>query len=217
MLVNLLLLRGNMGKEGAGILPVRGHSNVQGQRTVGITEKAAKVPVDNLRRQFGFEPPSEDGVNTVEACEGILDGKYPRLHRPGRQLVRAIPDTPQMEPAWRKLRLSVQVSTKLNRNHPITGEVSYILPCLGRTEIDRQATGEQRHTTEDSTGCIRWRGAASRLANCSIGTGDHRATGRCHARAQPDAGLGRLGRGLQPDPATPSPRATRRSSTTSRA
>jgi len=161
MLVNLLLLRGNMGKEGAGILPVRGHSNVQGQRTVGITEKAAKVPVDNLRRQFGFEPPSEDGVNTVEACEGILDGSIRGFIGLGGNFVRAIPDTLQMEPAWRKLRLSVQVSTKLNRNHLITGEVSYILPCLGRTEIDRQATGEQRHTTEDSTGCIRaWRGAA---------------------------------------------------------
>ncbi|WP_312234700.1 FdhF/YdeP family oxidoreductase, partial [Stutzerimonas nitrititolerans] len=161
MLVNLLLLRGNMGKEGAGILPVRGHSNVQGQRTVGITEKAAQVPVDNLRRQFGFEPPSEDGVNTVEACEGILDGRIRGFIGIGGNFVRAVPDSSRIEPAWRRLRLSVQVSTKLNRSHLVTGEVSYILPCLGRTEIDRQATGEQRHTTEDSTACIRaWRGAA---------------------------------------------------------
>ncbi|WP_312592728.1 FdhF/YdeP family oxidoreductase [Stutzerimonas nitrititolerans] len=161
MLVNLLLLRGNMGKEGAGILPVRGHSNVQGQRTVGITEKAVQVPVDNLRRQFGFEPPSEDGVNTVEACEGILDGRIRGFIGMGGNFVRAVPDSSRIEPAWRKLRLSVQVSTKLNRSHLVTGEVSYILPCLGRTEIDRQATGEQRHTTEDSTACIRaWRGAA---------------------------------------------------------
>ena len=161
MLINLLLLRGNMGKEGAGILPVRGHSNVQGQRTVGITEKATKVPADNLRRQFGFEPPNEDGVNTVEACEGIIEGRIKGFIAMGGNFVRAVPDTSQIEPAWRKLRLSVQVSTKLNRNHLITGEVSYILPCLGRTEIDRQATGEQRHTTEDSTACIRaWRGAA---------------------------------------------------------
>jgi len=161
MLVNLLLLRGNMGKEGAGILPVRGHSNVQGQRTVGITEKAAQVPVDNLRRQFGFEPPSENGVNTVEACEGIIDGSIKGFIAMGGNFVRAVPDTSRIEPAWRKLRLSVQVSTKLNRSHLVTGEVSYILPCLGRTEIDRQATGEQRHTTEDSTACIRaWRGAA---------------------------------------------------------
>ncbi len=161
MLVNLLLLRGNMGKEGAGILPVRGHSNVQGQRTVGITEKAKKVPADNLRRQFGFEPPAEDGVNTIEACEGILAGRIKGFVAMGGNFVRAIPDTLQMEPAWRKLQLSVQVSTKLNRNHLVTGKVSYILPCLGRTEIDRQATGEQRHTTEDSTGCIRaWRGVA---------------------------------------------------------
>ncbi|WP_312960522.1 FdhF/YdeP family oxidoreductase [Stutzerimonas nitrititolerans] len=160
-LVNLLLLRGNMGKEGAGILPVRGHSNVQGQRTVGITEKAAQVPVDNLRRQFGFEPPSEDGVNTVEACEGILAGRIRGFIGMGGNFVRAVPDSSRIEPAWRRLRLSVQVSTKLNRSHLVTGEVSYILPCLGRTEIDRQATGEQRHTTEDSTACIRvWRGAA---------------------------------------------------------
>lgn len=161
MLVNLLLLRGNMGKEGAGILPVRGHSNVQGQRTVGITEKAEKVPADNLRRQFGFEPPSDDGVNTVEACEGILAGKIKGFIAMGGNFVRAVPDTLQMEPAWRNLQLSVQISTKLNRSHLITGKVSYILPCLGRTEIDRQATGEQRNTTEDSTGCIRaWRGVA---------------------------------------------------------
>ena len=161
MLVNLLLLRGNMGKEGAGILPVRGHSNVQGQRTVGITEKAVQVPVDNLRRQFGFEPPSEDGVNTVEACEGILAGRIRGFIGMGGNFVRAVPDSSRIEPAWRRLRLSVQVSTKLNRSHLVTGEVSYILPCLGRTEIDRQATGEQRHTTEDSTACIRaWRGAA---------------------------------------------------------
>ncbi|WP_313104597.1 FdhF/YdeP family oxidoreductase [Stutzerimonas nitrititolerans] len=161
MLVNLLLLRGNMGKEGAGILPVRGHSNVQGQRTVGITEKAAQVPVDNLRRQFGFEPPGEDGVNTVEACEGILAGRIRGFIGMGGNFVRAVPDSSRIEPAWRRLRLSVQVSTKLNRSHLVTGEVSYILPCLGRTEIDRQATGEQRHTTEDSTACIRaWRGAA---------------------------------------------------------
>ncbi|MGS0639674.1 CbbBc protein, partial [Citrobacter sp. VF227] len=85
----------------------------------------------------------------------ILDGSIRGFIGLGGNFVRAIPDTLQMEPAWRKLRLSVQVSTKLNRNHLITGEVSYILPCLGRTEIDRQATGEQRHTTEDSTGCIR--------------------------------------------------------------
>ncbi|MBA1273183.1 FdhF/YdeP family oxidoreductase [Stutzerimonas azotifigens] len=162
MLVNLLLLRGNMGKEGAGILPVRGHSNVQGQRTVGITEKAAKAPADNLRRQFGFEPPSEDGVNTVEACEGILAGRIKGFVAMGGNFVRAVPDTLQMEPAWRRMRLSVQVSTKLNRTHLITGQVSYILPCLGRTEIDRQATGEQYNTTEDSTGCIRaWRGVAT--------------------------------------------------------
>lgn len=165
MLVNLLLLRGNMGKEGAGILPVRGHSNVQGQRTVGITEKASHVPAENLKKQFGFQAPQDDGVNTVEACEGIVSGKVKAFIGLGGNFVRAVPETLLMEPAWRRLRLTVQISTKLNRNHLVHGEKSYILPCLGRTEIDVQATGEQRHTTEDSTGCIRaWRGVAKPAA-----------------------------------------------------
>jgi molybdopterin-dependent oxidoreductase alpha subunit len=152
MLVNLLLLRGNIGKPGAGICPVRGHSNVQGQRTVGISEKPELVPLDRLADQFGFEPPREKGMNTVEACEGIIAGKVSAFLMLGGNFVRAIPERGKMEEAWRRLGLTVSISTKLNRSHLVHGETSYILPCLGRTEIDRQASGRQAVSVEDSTG-----------------------------------------------------------------
>ena len=154
MLVALLLLRGNIGRSGAGICPVRGHSNVQGQRTVGITEKPELAPLDRLAEQYGFEPPREKGLNTVETCEGILSGSVKGFLALGGNFIRAVPDTVRMEEAWRKLRLTVQISTKLNRSHLVHGEVSYILPCLGRIEIDRQATGPQTVSVEDSTSCF---------------------------------------------------------------
>ncbi len=154
MLVNLLLLRGNIGREGAGICPVRGHSNVQGQRTVGISEKPELVPLDKLKAQFGFEPPRTKGLNTVEACEAILDGSVKAFIGLGGNFLRAVPDTARMTPAWGRLRLTVHVATKLNRGHLTPGEVSYILPCIGRTEKDVQATGAQAVSVEDSTSCI---------------------------------------------------------------
>jgi molybdopterin-dependent oxidoreductase alpha subunit len=154
MLVNLLLLRGNIGKPGAGICPVRGHSNVQGQRTVGITEKPELAPLDKLKEQYGFEPPREKGMNTIEACEALQAGKLQALVSLGGNLVRAVPDHGQMEAAWRALPLSVQISTKLNRSHLVHGKVAYILPCLGRIEIDRQGGVEQAVSMEDSTGCM---------------------------------------------------------------
>jgi molybdopterin-dependent oxidoreductase alpha subunit len=154
MLVNLLLLRGHFGKPGAGICPVRGHSNVQGQRTVGISEKPELVPLDKLAAQFRFSPPREKGLNTVEACEQIIGGKVRAFVSLGGNFVRAVPDRDAIEPAWRKLRLTVQIATKLNRSHLVHGEVSYVLPCLGRIELDTQATGPQAVTVEDSTGCI---------------------------------------------------------------
>lgn len=161
MLVNLLLMRGNMGKEGAGICPVRGHSNVQGQRTVGITEKVEQVPVDKLLEQFDLEVPTQDGVSTVDACEGVLAGRIKTFVSLGGNFIRAAPDTDRLEPAWSQLRLSVQIVTKLNRSALVHGKKAYLLPCLGRTEIDMQASGKQRHTTEDSTACIRaWQGVA---------------------------------------------------------
>ncbi|WP_295993947.1 FdhF/YdeP family oxidoreductase [Rugamonas sp.] len=154
MVSNFLLLRGNMGRPGAGICPVRGHSNVQGQRTVGITEKPALAPLDKLAGQYGFEPPRDKGMNTVEACEGILARSVHGFIGLGGNFVRAVPETALMERAWRELRLTVQISTKLNRSHLIHGQVAYILPCLGRIEIDRQNGVEQAVSMEDSTGCM---------------------------------------------------------------
>jgi molybdopterin-dependent oxidoreductase alpha subunit len=153
-LVNLALMRGNIGRPGAGICPVRGHSNVQGQRTVGITEKPEQVPADKLKQLFGIDVPKKKGVNTVEACEKIIDGSVRAVVLLGGNLVRAVPDHRLVEPAWRKLRLTVQIITKLNRTALVHGEISYILPCLGRIEIDRQASGPQAVSMEDSTGCM---------------------------------------------------------------
>jgi molybdopterin-dependent oxidoreductase alpha subunit len=154
MIVNLLLLRGNIGKPGAGICPVRGHSNVQGQRTVGISEKPELVPLDKLAEQYGFSPPREKGLNTVEACEGVLAGKINAFIGLGGNFVRAVPERAAIEAAWPKMRLTVQVATKLNRSHVVHGEVAYLLPCRGRIELDEQASGAQSVTVEDSTGCI---------------------------------------------------------------
>ena len=153
-MVNLALMRGNVGRPGAGICPVRGHSNVQGQRTVGITEKPDKVPQDKLKQLYGIATPQQKGVNTVEACEKIIDGSVRAVVLLGGNLVRSVPDHRRIEPAWRKLRLTVQILTKLNRTALIHGEVSYILPCLGRIEIDVQASGPQAVSMEDSTGCM---------------------------------------------------------------
>jgi molybdopterin-dependent oxidoreductase alpha subunit len=165
MLCNLLLMRGNIGRPGAGISPIRGHSNVQGQRTVGITEKPDLAPLDKFAEFYGFEPPRKKGLDTVEACEGILDGSVKAFLALGGNFVRAIPETELMEAAWTKMRLSVQIATKLNRNHLLPGEVTYLLPCLGRIEEDVQASGKQHVSMEDSTACIHgsvgWRTPAS--------------------------------------------------------
>lgn len=159
MLVNLLLLRGNIGKPGAGVCPVRGHSNVQGQRTVGITEDPQKVPGDKLKRLFGVNVPPHKGLATVDTCEGILDGSVKAFIGLGGNFLRAIPDTDRMEPAWANLALNVQVATKLNRTHLVPGRAAWLLPCLGHIEIDRQEGTEQVYSTEDSTGCLRgWQG-----------------------------------------------------------
>jgi len=154
MLVNLLLMRGNIGKRGAGICPVRGHSNVQGQRTMGVTEKPELFPLDRLGEQFDFVAPKEPGYNTVEACEAILKGEVKAFFMLGGNFVRAIPDHGQMEPAWRTLRLTVNVLTKLNRSALLPGEVSYILPVIGRLEKDETAAGQQVLSMEDTSGCV---------------------------------------------------------------
>ncbi len=154
MLVNLLLLRGNIGKPGAGICPVRGHSNVQGQRTVGVTEKPELIPMDRLAKQFGFDPPREPGLNTVEACEAILAGEVEAFFMLGGNFVRAIPDHGRMEPAWRRIPLTITVATKLNRSALVHGQTSYLLPVIGRVEIDQQGTGPQATSMEDTTSCV---------------------------------------------------------------
>lgn len=154
MLSNLLLLRGNIGKPGAGICPIRGHSNVQGQRTVGITEKPELAPLDKLKKLYGFEPPRKKGMSTVEACRGVLDGKVKAFIGLGGNFQVAIPDHQVMDTAWRSLRLTVQIATKLNRSHLLHGDVAYLLPCLGRIEVDQQASGEQWVSVEDSTACV---------------------------------------------------------------
>ncbi|MFM0502575.1 FdhF/YdeP family oxidoreductase [Paraburkholderia caffeinilytica] len=154
MLSNLLLLRGNIGRPGAGICPIRGHSNVQGQRTVGITEKPELAPLDKLKELYDFEPPREKGMSTVEVCQGVLDGKVKAFIGLGGNFQVAIPDHHVMDPAWRRLRLTVQIATKLNRSHQLHGEIAYLLPCLGRIEIDQQASGEQWVSVEDSTACV---------------------------------------------------------------
>jgi molybdopterin-dependent oxidoreductase alpha subunit len=154
MVVNLLLLRGNIGKPGAGICPIRGHSNVQGQRTVGISEKTKLVPLDKLAALYDFEPPRTDGTTTVDACEGVIKGAIKGFISLGGNFVRAVPERSLIEKAWPRLRLSVQIATKLNRSHLLPGEVTYLLPCLGRIEIDEQATGPPAVSMEDSTACI---------------------------------------------------------------
>ncbi|MAX01233.1 MAG: formate dehydrogenase [Sphingomonas sp.] len=150
MLVNLMLLRGNIGKDGAGISPVRGHSNVQGQRTVGISEKPKLVPYDYLKRLYDFDPPPDQGMNTVEACENIIDRKVKGFISLGGNFLRAVPEREQMEAAWPDMQLTVQIATKLNRSHLINGKVAYLLPCLGRSEEDVQESGPQSVSMEDS-------------------------------------------------------------------
>ncbi|GHD98194.1 CbbBc protein [Defluviimonas sp. 20V17] len=150
MFCNLLMMRGNIGRLGAGISPVRGHSNVQGQRTVGVGEKSAHMPADKLRELFGIDPPTEEGMNAVHACEGILDGRVKAMISLGGNLLRALPDRERMEAAWPTMRLTVHIATKPNRSLLCPGEVSYILPCLGRTDIDLQGGQRQAVSIEDT-------------------------------------------------------------------
>jgi len=152
--VNFLLLGGNIGRPGAGVCPVRGHSNVQGDRTMGIFERPAPAFLDALRDEFGFEPPRHHGYDVVRAIRALRDGTAKVFLAMGGNFVSASPDTDVTEAAMRKARLTVHVSTKLNRSHTVTGARALILPTLGRTEKDRQAGGEQFVTVEDSMGMV---------------------------------------------------------------
>ncbi|MFG2005264.1 FdhF/YdeP family oxidoreductase [Spirillospora sp. NPDC048911] len=152
--VNFLLLRGNIGRPGAGVCPVRGHSNVQGDRTMGIFERPPAAFLDALAKEFGFEPPREHGFDTVDAIRAMRDGRAKVFLGMGGNFVRATPDSAVTEAAMRSCRLTAQVSTKLNRSHAVTGEQALILPTLGRTERDAQAGGEQFVSVEDSMGMV---------------------------------------------------------------
>ncbi|MEV8019438.1 FdhF/YdeP family oxidoreductase [Streptomyces sp. NPDC086554] len=157
--VNFLLLRGNIGRPGAGVCPVRGHSNVQGDRTMGIFERPAPAFLDALEKEFGFAPPREHGLDVVRAIKALRDGDAKVFFAMGGNFVAASPDTEVTEAAMRKARLTVHVSTKLNRSHAITGARALILPTLGRTERDIQITPEGKHaeqfvTVEDSMGMV---------------------------------------------------------------
>lgn len=149
-ITNLQLLFGQIGKPGAGLCPVRGHSNVQGDRTMGINEKPDSAFLHSLSKVFSFTPPSESGHNTVKAIEAMLSGKSKVFIALGGNFVSATPDTPLSEQALSNCNLTVNIATKLNMTHLHTGKKSIILPCLGRTDIDLQGTGEQSVTVEDS-------------------------------------------------------------------
>ena len=129
---------------------IRDSSNVQGQRTVGITEKPELAPLDVLKDMYGFEPPRHEGTTTVTACEKMISGEVKAFVALGGNFIRAAPEMRAVEEAWRKLRLTVSIATKLNRSHVVHGQVAYVLPCLGRIEIDEQATGRQAVSMESS-------------------------------------------------------------------
>ncbi|MNM53196.1 Formate dehydrogenase H [compost metagenome] len=149
-IANLMLLRGNLGVPGAGLCPVRGHSNVQGDRTMGINERPPVALLDALERRFSFKVPRHNGHNTVEAIGAMLAGQAKVFIGLGGNFAQATPDTERTAQALRSCELTVQISTKLNRSHLIHGKQALILPCLGRTDIDQQAEGPQAVTVEDS-------------------------------------------------------------------
>lgn len=149
-IINLLLLRGNIGKPGAGASPIRGHSNVQGDRTMGIWEQMPPAFLDALGQEFAFEPPREHGLDAVQTVRGMRDGGIKVFVGLGGNFVGAISDTAVAEEAMEKTELSVQISTKLNHSHAVTGAEALILPTMGRTEIDRQETGPQFVSVEDT-------------------------------------------------------------------
>ncbi|MGW7455755.1 FdhF/YdeP family oxidoreductase [Streptomyces sp. NPDC054787] len=152
--VNLLLLRGDIGRPGAGVCPVRGHSNVQGDRTMGIFERPAPAFLDALDAEFGITSPREHGFDVVRSIQALRDGKAKVLFAMGGNFVGATPDTEVTEAAIRRASLTVHVSTKLNRSHAVTGRRALILPTLGRTDKDVQAGGKQFVTVEDSMGMV---------------------------------------------------------------
>jgi len=154
MIVNLLLVGGNIGRPGAGTVCVRGHSNVQGDRTMGVWERPPQRFLDVLGKEFNFEPPRKSGYDTVETLHAMFDGDVKVFFAISGNFLSNVPDTVYSAHAIERCKLTAYASTKLNRSHLITGERALILPCLGRTEKDMQATGKQFLTVEDSMGII---------------------------------------------------------------
>ena len=152
--VNLLLLRGSIGKEGAGTCPIRGHSNVQGDRTVGIMHKPSAAFNKTIELNFGFTPPQKPGYDVVESIEAMYEQRAKVFFALGGNFLSASPDTEYTAQALQNCNLTVQVSTKLNRSHLIHGKTALILPCLGRTDQDFQKSGQQFVTTENSMGVV---------------------------------------------------------------
>ncbi|MEM6479765.1 MAG: FdhF/YdeP family oxidoreductase, partial [Pseudomonadota bacterium] len=154
-IASFMFLKGNVGREGAGLCPVRGHSNVQGDRTVGINEKAPKPLLDALEKELGVKLPREPGHNVSHAIGAMLNGTAKAFVALGGNFARAVPDSTLVADAFRRLNLTVNIATKLNHGHLMPGKVSYVLPCLGRTEIDRNAKMErQMVTVEDSMSMV---------------------------------------------------------------
>ncbi|MFC4722063.1 FdhF/YdeP family oxidoreductase [Geojedonia litorea] len=153
-LVNLLLLKGSIGKEGAGTCPVRGHSNVQGDRTVGIWESAPQAFLDRIENKYGFKPTSKHGYSVIDAIKAMHEKKAKVFFGLGGNFISAVPDTSYSAEALSNCNLTVHVSTKLNRSHLVTGKEALILPCLGRTEKDYQKTGVQIQSVENSMGIV---------------------------------------------------------------
>ncbi|WP_193164283.1 FdhF/YdeP family oxidoreductase [Microbulbifer hainanensis] len=149
-MTNLILLRGQIGKPGAGLSPVRGHSNVQGDRTMGIHEAPAPEFLDRLEKRFNFTCPREKGVNVINCLKAMLDGKIKVFIALGGNFAQSTPDTERTHKALKSCQLTVHINTKLNRSHLVTGREALILPCLGRTDIDQQASGPQAVTVEDT-------------------------------------------------------------------
>ncbi|MBV4504622.1 FdhF/YdeP family oxidoreductase [Pseudomonas sp. BW13M1] len=154
LICDLLMLRGNIGKPGAGICPLRGHSNVQGNRTVGITEKPPADFLNKIEQVLGFKPPAEHGHDSVQAMQAMIAGTSKALICLGGNFAVALPDPGQCFPAMGKLDLSVHIGTKLNRTHLLVGKETYLFPCLGRTELDVQNGERQSITVEDSMSMV---------------------------------------------------------------
>lgn len=154
LIADLLMLRGNFGKPGAGICPLRGHSNVQGDRTVGITEKPSEEFLQAMEKVFSFQLPRAHGRDAVRTMQAMIDGSSKALICLGGNFAVALPDAGQSFPAMARLDLSVHIGTKLNRSHLLVAKETFLFPCLGRTELDKQAGGPQSITVEDSMSMV---------------------------------------------------------------